>query len=156
MFAIAELVGFDPMPWQSDVIEGATKVLPDGRWAAREVGVNVPRQNGKGGILELIELTSVFRWKLKASHHPKLVIHSAHEAITSRMHFDRIWSLIERTPQLLDQVRRKRANFSHGQEGFKLTNGTEMLFKTRTKTADKTELLIFLTPKVVTDKTAVR
>jgi type IV pilus assembly protein PilQ len=30
------------------------------------------------------------------------------------------------------------------------------LFKTRTKTADKTELLIFLTPKVVTDKTAVR
>jgi len=30
------------------------------------------------------------------------------------------------------------------------------LFKTRTKTSDKTELLIFLTPKVVTDKTAVR
>ena len=30
------------------------------------------------------------------------------------------------------------------------------LFKTRTKTSSKTELLIFLTPKVVTDKTAAR
>ena len=135
---MAELVGFRPMPWQVEVIEGATGVRDDGHtWSVREVGVNVPRQNGKGGILELIELTSVFTWKLRASHHPKLIIHSAHEAITSRMHFDRIWSLIERTPQLLDQVRRKRANFSHGQEGFKLTNGTEMLFKTRTKTGGR-------------------
>jgi type IV pilus assembly protein PilQ len=30
------------------------------------------------------------------------------------------------------------------------------LFKTRTVTTSKTELLIFLTPKVVTDRTAVR
>ena len=30
------------------------------------------------------------------------------------------------------------------------------LFKTRTNTTEKTELLIFLTPKVVTDRTAVR
>ncbi|MEQ1805965.1 MAG: type IV pilus secretin PilQ, partial [Burkholderiaceae bacterium] len=30
------------------------------------------------------------------------------------------------------------------------------LFKTRTKSTNKTELLIFLTPKVVTDKTAAR
>jgi type IV pilus assembly protein PilQ len=30
------------------------------------------------------------------------------------------------------------------------------LFKTKTQSSSKTELLIFLTPKVVTDKTAVR
>jgi type IV pilus assembly protein PilQ len=30
------------------------------------------------------------------------------------------------------------------------------LFKTRTKTSAKTELLIFLTPKVVTERTAAR
>jgi len=30
------------------------------------------------------------------------------------------------------------------------------LFKTKTNTSTKTELLIFLTPKVVTDRTAVR
>jgi len=131
---MAELVGFAPMPWQDEVIEGATGVLDDGHtWVAREVGVNCPRQNGKGGILELIELTSVFTWRLKGSHRPKLIIHSAHEAITSRMHFDRLWSLIEGTPELLRQVKRQRANYSHGQEGFKLVDGTEMLFRTRTK-----------------------
>ena len=135
---IAELVGFEPMAWQTEVIEGACRVLADDfTWAAREVGVNCPRQNGKGGILELVELTSVFKWRLRSSHHPKLVIHSAHEAITSRMHFDRIWSLIDSTPELLQQVRRQRANFSHGQEGFKLLDGTEMLFKTRTKSGGR-------------------
>jgi type IV pilus assembly protein PilQ len=30
------------------------------------------------------------------------------------------------------------------------------MFKTRTRSTQKTELLIFLTPKVVTDKTAAR
>ena len=30
------------------------------------------------------------------------------------------------------------------------------LFKTKTKTSTKTEMLIFLTPKVVTDRTAAR
>jgi hypothetical protein len=133
VFAMAELVGFEPMPCQAEVIEGATGIRADGRWAAREVGVNEPRQNGKGGILEMIELTSMFRWRLKRTRRPKLVIHSAHEAITSRMHFDRIWSWIEDTPELIAQVRKGRASHAHGQEGFKLVDGTEMLFKTRTK-----------------------
>lgn len=137
VFEIADLVGFRLMGWQREVIEGACGVLDSGQWAARQVGVNCPRQNGKGGILEVVQLASVFRWKLRASSRPKLVIHSAHEAITSRMHFDRLWSLIEGTPELLSQVRRQRANFSHGQEGFKLVDGTEMLFKTRTKTGGR-------------------
>ena len=137
VYEMAELVGFNLMPWQREVIDGSMGVRDDDKWAAREVAINCPRQNGKGGILELVELTSMFTWRLKSSSHPKLVIHSAHEAITSRMHFDRLWSLIEGTPELLQQVRRQRANFSHGQEGFKLVDGTEMLFKTRTKSGGR-------------------
>ena len=131
---MAELVGFEFMPWQREVVDGSTGILGDDkwRWAAREVGVNASRQNGKGGILEIVELTSVFKWRLQRTQ-PKLVIHSAHEAITSRMHFDRLWSWVENTPELLKQVRRQRANYSHGQEGFRLLDGTEMLFRTRTK-----------------------
>jgi type IV pilus assembly protein PilQ len=34
--------------------------------------------------------------------------------------------------------------------------GLGWMFKTRTRSTQKTELLIFLTPKVVTDKTAAR
>lgn len=113
-------------PWQVEVIEGGC-TLNEGKWAALEVGVNVPRQNGKGVILELVELTSLFTWG------SELVIHSAHEAITSRIHFDRLWALVERTPDLLKQVRRGRPSYSHGQEGFKLNDGREILFRTRTK-----------------------
>ena len=32
----------------------------DGNWSAFEVGVNVPRQNGKGGIIEARELAGLF------------------------------------------------------------------------------------------------
>jgi hypothetical protein len=45
--------GVEADPWQVDVLEGGCGVRADGRWAAFEVGVNVPRQNGKGGVLEL-------------------------------------------------------------------------------------------------------
>ena len=141
VYEMADLVGFDLMPWQREVVDGATGILmlddKYHRWAAREVGVNASRQNGKGGILEIVQLTSVFKWRLQRTKRPKLVIHSAHEAITSRMHFDRLWGLIDDTPELLKQVRRGRPNFSHGQEGFKLLDGTEMLFKTRTKTGGR-------------------
>lgn len=128
---MAKLVGFELDPWQRLVIEGSCGVREDGKWAAKEVGVNVPRQNGKGGILEVIELTAVFTW------HEKLVIHSAHEFITSQKHFDRVWSLVENTPALLRRVRGQRALRSHGHEGFKLDDGCQLEFRTRTKGGGK-------------------
>lgn len=125
---MAERVGVALDPWQVEVIEGGCKLADEtGKWAALEVGINVPRQNGKGVILELVEITSLFEWG------SELVIHSAHEAITSRVHFDRLWGLVERTPDLLRQVHKQRPSYSHGQEGFKLTDGREILFRTRTK-----------------------
>ena len=127
VYAMAELVGFDLDLWQRLVIDGAFGVRDDGKWAAKEIGVNVPRQNGKGGILEVVELTAVFTW------HQKLVIHSAHEFITSQKHFDRVWALVENTPALLDRVVRQRPLRTHGQEGFKTTDGCQIEFRTRTK-----------------------
>lgn len=124
---MAELVGFNPMPWQVEVIEAACGVREDGKWSAREVGINCPRQNGKGGILELIELTSLFTWGTR------VVIHSAHEAKTSSTHFERVWGLVEGAPELLKQVRKQRPNLSHGQEGIDLSDGRKIMFRPRTK-----------------------
>jgi hypothetical protein len=123
---MAELVRFDLDSWQREVIEASCGVI-DCKWAALEVGLNVPRQNGKGGILEIVQLTSVFTWE------SELVIHSAHEAITSRLHFDRLWGLVADTPDLLKRVHNKRPSYSHGQEGFRLNDGRQMMFRTRTK-----------------------
>jgi hypothetical protein len=37
-------------PWQELVLDGALGLARDGRWAASEVGLIVPRQNGKGDL----------------------------------------------------------------------------------------------------------
>jgi len=134
---MAELVEFELDGWQRMVIEGACGEGRDGKWTAKRVGVNVPRQNGKGAILELIELTALYVWlpklPLTRKKGDRLLIHSAHEFITSQKHFDRLWGLIEDTPELLGQVVNQRASRSHGQEGFKLVNEAAIEFRTRTK-----------------------
>jgi phage terminase large subunit-like protein len=46
--------------WQAFVLERALGVRENGKWAAFEVGLVVPRQNGKGGLLEARELAGLF------------------------------------------------------------------------------------------------
>jgi hypothetical protein len=149
VFEMAELVGFDLDFWQRQVIENAFGVKANGKWASKEVGINVPRQNGKGGVLEVVELTAVFTWlpELRSQvKGPPLVIHSAHEFITSQKHFDRVWSLVEMTPELLARVVRHRPIRSHGHEGFKTEDGCQIEFRSRSKSAGRgfsCDMLVF-------------
>ena len=129
VYEMAELVDFELDPWQRMVIDHSFGMIGD-KWASKEVGVNVPRQNGKGGILEVIELTALFTWK------ERFIIHSAHEFITSQKHFDRVWMLVENS-ELLNRVVNKRAIRSHGHEGFKTTDGCAIEFRSRTKSAGR-------------------
>ena len=145
---MAELVGFELDPWQRLVIENAFGVH-NGKWASKEVAINVPRQNGKGGVLEVVELTAVFVWLPELREKvpgPPLIIHSAHEFITSQKHFDRVWSLVENTPELLKRILRQRPIRSHGHEGFKTTDGCQIEFRSRTKSAGRgfsSDMLVF-------------
>jgi hypothetical protein len=111
--------------WQVLALEHACGVREDGKWAAFEVGVNVPRQNGKGGILEARELAALFVWG------SSLVIHSAHEFQTSMEAFTRLEALIDSSDDLRRQVR--RVVRSHGEEGITLLDGRRIRFRTRTK-----------------------
>lgn len=140
VFEIAEMVGLEPDPWQRLVIQGVTGIRADGKWASKEDGINVPRQNGKGGILELLELAAIFTWlpQLQAGRTgDRLLIHSAHEFITSQKHFDRVWSLVETTPELLARVVKGRPIRSHGHEGFRTVDGCQIEFRSRTKAAGR-------------------
>jgi hypothetical protein len=74
--------------WQSWFLEHALGERPDGKWSAFEVGLIVPRQNGKGSILEARELAGLFLFG------ERLIIHSAQELKTSKEHFFRMQSLI--------------------------------------------------------------
>lgn len=118
-------------PWEEHILTASLGERADHKWAAFEVGVVVPRQNGKGSILEARELTGLFLLD------ERLLIHSAHQFDTSLEGFRRLLMLIEDTPDLDRRVH--RASKSHGEEGIELKKNPRtglrqrIRFRTRTK-----------------------
>lgn len=83
--------------WQRKTIRDAMRVDPvTGKWLTPRVAVAVPRQNGKGAIIEAIEVAFL----LGAFPEARLLIHSAHEFKTAQNGFQRIVSLIDSNPIL--------------------------------------------------------
>lgn len=121
---LAGLAGLVLDPWEALVLTDAMGERADGKWAAFEVGVDVPRQNGKGSILEARELAGLFLLG------EQLLIHSAHEQATSSEHFRRLLNLIEGVPEFDRRV--MRAPRGKGAEAIELRGGQRILFKTRT------------------------
>jgi hypothetical protein len=124
---LAAIAGLDLDPWQQFALECSLSERADGKWAAFGVGIVVPRQNGKGGILEARELAGLFLLE------ERLIIHSAHQFDTSQEAFERLVALIESTPSLSKRLARNGISRSHGSEGVKLKNGHRIRFRTRTK-----------------------
>lgn len=84
--------------WQQDALVEGLGVGADGLSAAMNVGLVVARQNGKGSILEALELFWLFLAGIRE------VTHTAHEFKTAKKHFLRILGLIRNTPALNRQV----------------------------------------------------
>ena len=122
---LAALAGLHLDPWQQLVLTHSLGERSDGKWAAFEVGLVVPRQNGKGSILEARELAGLF-----LIDEERLIIHSAHEQATSTEHFRRLLGLIESVPKLDQRV--EKAPKGKGMEAIELKDGSRILFKTRT------------------------
>jgi hypothetical protein len=120
---LAALAGLVLDPWEADVLVDALGEREDGKWAAFEVGTTVPRQNGKGSILEARELAGAILFS------ERLLIHSAHEQATSSEHFRRLLQLIEEADF---QRRIRKVVKGKGAEAIEFFDGTRILFKTRT------------------------
>src|SRR5262245_37459467 len=99
---LAAAAGLRLDPWQAAGLEDALGEDSRGNWAAFEVGLIVPRQNGKGSILEARELAGLFLFG------EELILHSAHEFKTAAEAFRRVLALIEGTPGLSKRVARVR------------------------------------------------
>lgn len=110
-------------PWQQYVLTRALGERRDGKWASMEVAAIVPRQNGKGGLLEAREIAGLFLFG------EQLILHSAHEFKTSQEGFRRVLAHIEGSSMLRKRVRRVRT--SHGEEGIELTTGARLRFVSR-------------------------
>src|SRR3954465_421045 len=91
---LARMAGLHLDPWQELVLVHSLGERPDGRWRGFEGGLVVSRQNGKGAILEAMELAGLFLLG------ERLVIHSAHQFDTSLEAFRRLLFLIEDNPDL--------------------------------------------------------
>ena len=95
----AEYAGLTLDPWQAYVLENSLNLRAGGKWAAMEVGLLVPRQNGKGGVIEARQLAAMFLTK-----DPE-IIYSAHQMKTSKKMYARIKRLCENTPELDRQIK---------------------------------------------------
>jgi len=120
---LAALAGLELDPWQAQVLEdGLGRRGP--RWAAFEVALIVARQNGKGAILEALELAALFLFD-----DVRLILHSAHEFKTAAEAFLRIRHLIEDAPQFARRVERIRT--AAGAESIELKDGKRLRFVAR-------------------------
>lgn len=126
---LAALAGLQLDPWQADVLDDFCAESPTepGRWNALECAVVVPRQNGKGGLLEAYVLAALF---LDGA---PLTMYSAHRFDTAREMFLRIKGLIAATPSLERRVR--KVSEAHGKEGIELRSGERLKFHARSQSA---------------------
>lgn len=85
---LASHYGLTPDPWQRNVLEAWMGRGADDRWAAGRWGIAVPRQNGKNGLIEMVELYFMTILGLR-------VLHTAHEVKTARKGFSRILSFFD-------------------------------------------------------------
>ena len=131
--AVAKMAGLILDPWQEYVLRGSLAERPDGRWQAFEVGLIVPRQNGKGSILEARELAAMFLFG------EKVTLHSAHHFKTAAEHHQRLESLI-RNSELVEYMKGyngdphgKIPGIKTGNSGMSFTaaNGNRILFAAR-------------------------
>lgn len=94
------------------------------RWAAFEVCLIVSRQNGKGSVIEALELAALFLFD-----DVRLILHSAHKFDTAADAFRRVLWLIEQNPDFNREV--AKVIRSHGSESIELKNGKRLRFIAR-------------------------
>jgi phage terminase large subunit-like protein len=110
-------------PWQRFVLTHALGERRDNVWSAFEVGLIVPRQNGKGALLEARELAGLFLFG------ERLLLHSSHEFKTAAEGFLRVKAHIDGSAMLRKRVKSIRT--SHGEEGIELKSGARLRFVAR-------------------------
>ncbi len=127
---LATSYGLTPDPWQQAIITSWLGRRPDGKYAAGRCGLAVPRQNGKNGVLEVVEL---FKMVVEG----RKILHTAHEVKTARKAFLRIRSFFTNRafPELAEMVDWNAGGIrqTNGQEAIFLTNGGSIEFVARSR-----------------------
>jgi hypothetical protein len=124
----ATVAGYELDEWQQWLVRWSFVRRADGLWAARDVGVEVGRQNGKNIWIEVVELASLLLFG------DRLIRHTAQLVDTSHEHFVSLKERIEGTPELMAYMPKRNNNGfvkSHGYESIEFDNGARLQFKAR-------------------------
>lgn len=126
---LAASFGLELDPWQQLVLHHALGEQSNGNWSAGQIGLTVPRQCGKGSVLEARMLAALVLFK------EPLTVYSAHEFSTALEMLRRLEMLIGSSDEYAHLI--KRVTRSNGKEGIELTNGCRAAFRTRTKSGGR-------------------
>jgi len=122
---LADAAGLHLDDWERWVLDQGLGRGLDGMWSAFEVALIVSRQNGKGAILEALELAALFLKDFEVD----LILHSAHEFKTAAEAFRRILGRIESNPLFTRRV--KQVHLQRGAESVELRDGKRLRFIAR-------------------------
>lgn len=137
---LAASAGLHLDEWQKYVLTHGLGMDRAGEYTARRVSCWVPRQNGKGAIIEALELAWLFLLD------EELIIHSAHQHRTSKRAYARLEKLIRNTPAMFKRVKAFRQ--TNGEHEIELHDGRLLQYTTRSRTAVRG----FSSPKLVLDE----
>ena len=129
--ALAEAAGLKLDDWERWVLDQGLGRDAGRQWSAFEVALIVSRQNGKGAVLEALELAALFLDDFGAD----LILHSAHEFKTASEAFRRVQGRIENHPSFRRRVR--QVYLQRGAESIELKNGKRLRFIARTSGSGK-------------------
>lgn len=115
--------GLHCQPWQALVIDDMLGVRLDKRWAARDAGLSVPRQNGKSVIAELRILAGLFLLQ------EELIVYTAHQVDTALEIFERVVARIQNNPDLKRRLPRNGIRRAQGSQQILLINPPELVKK---------------------------
>lgn len=112
-------------PWQDLVLQSAMGERSDGTWAAKQVGLSVPRQNGKSQLIVARALAGALLFG-----EMKIVI-SAHQQDTARETFNKFLEMREMSPQLQERIDDRDIMRALNREAIRFKNGALIQFKAR-------------------------
>ena len=95
---LAEVCGLNMLPWQQLVLRNALGERTGGKWSAFEVGLVLPRQNGKNVIVLARELAGLFLFGEEQQ------VHTAHKFKTARSAHRELVKAIRKVPDLHELV----------------------------------------------------
>lgn len=128
MADLSDRAGITLDGWQELILRAAMGERSDATWAAKRVGISVPRQNGKSQLLVARALAGLLLFGEK-----KIVI-SAHQVDTAREAFSKMVEILEADGNgwLMDRVKPNGIMNAFAREQVKFKNGATVQFKART------------------------